>query len=273
MIEGTARSHLTDRALGIAYGALTQVLFVVTVWYLFWFLWGDLPSMHAPNLWIDAALALQFAVPHSVLMLPAVKRYLQTLIRPEFYGLFYCVITCVSLLIMFALWQPSPTTLWAFEGSAAAVVRAAFFASWGALFYSLHLTGLGYQTGLTPWIYWLRHQKLPRRDFVPHGVYKWMRHPVYLSFLGLIWFTPRMALDHAVLTGIWTVYIFVGSHLKDERLAYYLGNSYRKYQAAVSGYPLIGFGELGRRPFVEGNELRDTHTALPAIGRGNKRDI
>ena len=44
--------------------------------------------------------------------------------------------------------------------------------------------------------------------FEPRGAYLWMRHPVYLSFLGLIWFTPYMTIDRAVLTALWTVYIF-----------------------------------------------------------------
>jgi hypothetical protein len=39
--------------------------------------------------------------------------------------------------------------------------------------------------------------------------------PVYLSFLGLIWFAP---LDRVVLMSAWSAYIFVGSVLKDRRL-------------------------------------------------------
>ena len=84
----------------------------------------------------------------------------------------------------------------------------------------------------------------------PRGAYLWLRHPVYLSFLGLIWFTPTMTADHAVLTGIWTTYIFVGSCLKDRRLLFYLGDSYRNYQAAVAGYPGMPLGPLARRPLA-----------------------
>ena len=74
-----------------------------------------------------------------------------------------------------------------------------------------------------------------------------------------------MTLDHAVLTGIWTVYIFVGSYLKDRRLVHYLGDAYRAYQARVPGYPLVPFGPLGRlRPTAARSSPTE---ALPATSR------
>ncbi len=90
-------------------------------------------------------------------------------------------------------------------------------------------------------------QKAPRREFQPKGAYKLIRHPVYMSFLGLIWFTPRMTLDHAALTFVWTAYIFYGSVLKDRRLEFFLGKTYVDYQQRVPGYPLVMSGPLGRR--------------------------
>ena len=148
---------------------------------------------------------------------------------------------------IFVFWRGSSGIVWELNGTSARVITGCFYASWIALFYSLYLSGLGYQTGLTPWWYWLRRQPLPRRDFVPRSLYRWLRHPIYLSFLGLIWFTCRMSWDHALLTAVWTIYIFVGSYLKDERLAFYLGPKYRDYQAAVPGYPLMFWGPLARR--------------------------
>ncbi len=206
------------------------------------------------SLWIDGVLALQFAVPHSVLLLPGVRRRLTRVIPAPFYGCFYCVVTCASLWLMFIAWQPQPSIIWHTTGLGGTLVTAAFLASWGALFYSLHLTGLGYQTGWTPWWHWLRGRQLPPRGFEPRGAYLWLRHPVYLSFLGLIWFTPTMTADHAVLTGVWTTYIFIGSWLKDARLLFYIGDSYRAYQAGVPGYPGMLLGPLARRPLAQPEE-------------------
>ena len=61
-----------------------------------------------------------------------------------------------------------------------------------------------------------------------------------------MWFTPTTTLDHALLTAIWSVYIFLGSWLKDRRLAYYLGDAYRVYATRVPGYPGMIVGPLAR---------------------------
>lgn len=229
--------HALRRGAGILFGVATHVLFAFTVWHLFFFLRDGRPAEGSmAGLAIDCGLALGFAIPHSLLLWPPCAQRLKRWIAPQFYGCFYCVATCLTLLVLFHGWRGHAWLVWEARGVARSCVQAAFLGSWISLFYSLHLTGLGYQTGFTPWWHWVRGRPSPRRNFVPRGAYHYLRHPVYLSFLGLIWFTPRMTLDHAILTSVWTVYIFVGSHLKDERLAYFLGASYREYQARVPGY-------------------------------------
>jgi protein-S-isoprenylcysteine O-methyltransferase Ste14 len=126
------------------------------------------------------------------------------------------------------------------------LVELAFLVSWGALIYSLWLTGFGYQTGLAPWWAWVRRQEMPRRGFKPRGAYLVLRHPVYLSFLGLIWFNPLMTFDRMLLALAWSAYIFIGSCLKDRRLVYYMGERYRDYQRHVPAYPFIPYGPLGK---------------------------
>ncbi|MCA9055651.1 MAG: hypothetical protein KDA75_17540, partial [Planctomycetaceae bacterium] len=192
-------------------------------------------------------LALQYAVIHSLLLAPSVRKRLTRWIPKPLYGCFFCVSTCVTLLLTFACWSSSGPVLYVATGWPRTLITMCFSLSWVALFYSLALSGIGYQTGLTPWWYWLRRRPLPPRGFQERGAYRLFRHPIYLSFLGLIWFTPRMTLDHALLTGLWTAYIFIGSVLKDERLAFYLGETYRDYQRRVRGYPLVFWGPLGRR--------------------------
>ena len=96
---------------------------------------------------------------------------------------------------------------------------------------------------------------------MPQSVYRFLRHPVYLSFLGLVWFVPVVTLDRAVLIGVWTVSISVGSVLKDRRLLFYLGDEYRRYQADVPGYPGMPFGPLARVPLASEVPLGTALTA------------
>jgi protein-S-isoprenylcysteine O-methyltransferase Ste14 len=235
------------RAAGIVFGLSVQVVFVVTVPFLYLFLrYGD---GHSGQHWfaIDAGLAILFSVVHSTLLLPRVRALITKHLASQLYGSLFSLATCLSLWAMFVLWQTSSAVLWDAMGLSRVLVLGGFYLSWVALFASLSITGFGYQTGWTQWRYWLRRQSLPRREFAELGPYRWLRHPVYCSFLGLIWFTPRMTADHAVLTAVWTAYIFVGSWLKDRRLEFYLGDVYREYAGRVPGYVGMPFGPLAKR--------------------------
>lgn len=268
-MDATQKQLTFARAGGIAFGIGTQLFFAVTVYFLFFFLRDGVQSPGRSWIVVDLVLALQFAVVHSILLLPAVRSRIGQVLASPLYGSLFAAATCGGLWLMFSLWRSSETVVWSAVGWQRTFVVAGFYASWIALFYSLHLGGLGYQTGLTQWLHWLRRKPLPKRGFNEHGAYGWLRHPVYLSFLGLIWFTPRMTADHAVLTATWTIYIFVGSYLKDLRLTYYLGDSYREYASRVPGYPGMFFGPLARwpgdAPVREGNSARaQTHVAQKA---------
>jgi hypothetical protein len=236
------------RAAGIFIGILIHVVFGMMVYDLYWFLKGGVVAESAGALWIDFLLALQFVVVHSLLLYPAVRERLSEWITPAFYGLFFCVSTIIGLWLAIVFWQPSLVVWWEIAGPARLAIDFCWFGSWALLFYSFFLNGIGFQTGFTPWWHWVRGKPIPPRPFVPRGIFRVMRHPSYLSFLGLVWFTPVMTTDRAILTAVWTVYVFVGSYLKDRRLAMYLGEPYRRYMADVPGYPGIFLGPLGRVP-------------------------
>lgn len=241
------------RAAGYAIGIGTQLCFLVTVCLLFAYLrYGG--RYESENwLLVDTLLALQFAIVHSFILLPASRSFIGKFLPSQLYGNLFCLSTCVGLWLVFAFWRVSSTAVWDATGWAQTAVLFGFYGSWVMLLLSLRLTGFGYQTGWTQWLHWVRREALPRRDFVERGAYRWLRHPVYLSFLGLIWFTPRMTADHCMLTGVWTAYIFLGSFLKDRRLAYYLGDTYREYASRVPGYPGMVAGPLAKweRPVAE----------------------
>lgn len=235
---------------GLAAGVATHGLFAFTVWHLFWFLKGGQTNAGIGALWGDTLLSISFGVVHSGLLYPAIRETLGRWIMAPFYGLFYCAVTCGCLLGMFACWTTSPAIWWEFTDLARSVVHAGWYASWAGLLYGLWLGGLGYQTGATPWWNWVRRRPQSPRPFNPRGAFRFMRHPAYLGFLGLVWFTPVMTADRAVLTACWTIYVFIGSWLKDARLAHYIGDQYRIYQSQVPGYPGMFVGPLAKLPLA-----------------------
>jgi protein-S-isoprenylcysteine O-methyltransferase Ste14 len=244
------------RYFWLVFGAATHILFFATVARLFPFLesGGQFRGLLAPEaprqsvwFWTDGLLAVQFSVLHSGLLVPRVRKALGVLIPPPQYGCFFCTATCLSLLVTIEFWQPSLGAVWRLHGPVGGLVSGAFYMSWAALLYSLSLTGLGYQTGWTPWWAWVRGREQPKRAFAPRGAYRVLRHPVYLSFLGLVWLNRAMTFDRLCLALVWTGHIFLGSYLKDRRLVYYVGEAYRRYQTRVPGYPFVFWGPLGKR--------------------------
>lgn len=235
------------RGLGIAAGVMVHGLFALMTWRLFLFLRDTTAHTPEGSLGIDALLALQFVVPHSWLLHPSTRKKLAGVIPDAFYGLLFTLVTTIGLTLIMVFWRHSPLAIWRLTGLGGGFMSAMFLVSWGFMLYSIGLTGFGWQTGYTPWLHWLRGLPPPKRTFDPRGVYRFLRHPVYLSFLGLVWFTPVMTLDRAILTAIWTAYIFYGSYLKDERLAHYMGERYRRYQAQVVGFPGMFWGPLAKR--------------------------
>lgn len=235
------------------FGIGAQGLLLLTVWYLFPFLEGTTPASApggeegiAVTVGLDALLAAQFGLVHSLLLLPGIRDRLERWIPRPLYGSFFTAMTCSCLLALILAWRPSGVVLLRLEGTAGLPVRVAFWLTWVGVVYSMYLNGLGYQNGWTPFWAWRRRRRLPPRRFEPRGVYRLLRHPVYLGMLGLAWLTPVLTLDRAVLGVVWAFYIFLGSYLKDRRMEFYLGETYRQYAARVPGYPLVGIGPLGR---------------------------
>ena len=141
----------------IAFGWATHALFVVTVYYLFGYLKGpESPpgEFSARAVIVDAVLAIQFAIFHSLLLLPSVRNKLTKVVPNPAYGVFFCFCTCLSLLTTIHFWQPCGGAVWHLSGISQVAVQTAFYGAWVALFYSLSLTGFGYQTGWTTWRPW-----------------------------------------------------------------------------------------------------------------------
>jgi protein-S-isoprenylcysteine O-methyltransferase Ste14 len=70
-------------------------------------------------------------------------------------------------------------------------------------------------------------------SLIVHGLYRWVRHPLYTAGLVLLWLTPLMTTGVLGLNLALTGYIVIGYRLEERRLVQEFGAAYVDYQARV----------------------------------------
>jgi protein-S-isoprenylcysteine O-methyltransferase Ste14 len=67
-------------------------------------------------------------------------------------------------------------------------------------------------------------------QLVVHGLYRWVRHPLYTAGLLFIWLTPVMSENSLVIIIAASIYIFVGAVLEERKLEREFGAAYKDYK-------------------------------------------
>ncbi len=79
---------------------------------------------------------------------------------------------------------------------------------------------------------------------VTEGLYRLVRHPLYLFGLLFIWLTPLMTVNMLVVYISLTVYIFVGASFEERKLSREFGQAYLEYRSRT---PMIIPGLVFRK--------------------------
>lgn len=84
------------------------------------------------------------------------------------------------------------------------------------------------------WRYWRGTETaVSSARLVTDGLYRWVRHPLYLFSMLAIWFAPTMSLNGLIFNSLATVYFWVGSSYEERRLTADFGDEYRAYKQRV----------------------------------------
>jgi protein-S-isoprenylcysteine O-methyltransferase Ste14 len=70
-------------------------------------------------------------------------------------------------------------------------------------------------------------------QLITHGLYRWVRHPLYTAGLLFIWLTPVMSQNSLIVFTAATVYIVVGAIFEERKLGRVFGAAYAEYKAAT----------------------------------------
>lgn len=74
----------------------------------------------------------------------------------------------------------------------------------------------------------------PETSFKTPGLYRFIRHPIYLGFIIAFWATPVMTAGHALFAFATTAYIFIGIWLEERDLVVMFGDQYKRYRERVA---------------------------------------
>jgi protein-S-isoprenylcysteine O-methyltransferase Ste14 len=216
------------RGLIFTYGVLSYALFFATFVYAIGFIGNiGVPKSidSAPtqpliaSLLIDLCLLMLFALQHSGMARPAFKRWVTRYIPREAERSTYVLASTACLALLFWQWAPLGGVVWNVSSSwAQYALYSLYFASWALLLFATFLINHFDLFGLRQAYHALRDKPMPQLKFVTPALYRIIRHPIYLGWLGIFWFTPTMTETHLVFAVITTVYILVGIRFEEHDL-------------------------------------------------------
>lgn len=234
------------RFLVLGYGVACYLLFLGVFLYAIGFVGGFLTPTRldaAPGdspttdplraALVDLALVAAFGLQHSVMARPAFKRLWTRWIPAPIERSTYVLATNLALGLLFWQWRPLGGIVWNLEaGWARGLAWSLYGLGWltvlvaTCLIHHFDLFGLR-QT-------WLYFRGRPYRPlpFVTPGPYRFVRHPLYIGWILVLWATPTLTISHLLLAGSLTVYILAAIRWEERDLVKF-HQAYAEYRQRV----------------------------------------
>ena len=195
---------------------------------------------------INAALLGLFAVQHSGMARPAFKRWLCRFIPRPVERSTYVLASNLAMIALFALWQPFGGSIWQVTSTGGqAAIYTLYALGWLTVLVSTFLIDHFDLFGLRQTFRAFLGKEYTPPKFVMPLPYKFVRHPLYVGWLMVIWSTPSMTLPHLFFAVMVTGYIFVGIFLEERDLS----NAHPEYVEYRRRVPMI-VPRIGRRRAV-----------------------
>jgi protein-S-isoprenylcysteine O-methyltransferase Ste14 len=146
----------------------------------------------------------------------------------------YVLFSSLALILLFLKWQPIGGVIWSVENSNGRLVLQTLFAiGWLLVLVATFLINHFDLFGLRQvWLYLLGrpYSALP---FATPGLYRVVRHPLYVGWLLVFWMAPTMTIAHLLFTVATTAYIVMAIQFEERDLIDSHGDAYRRYKRNV----------------------------------------
>lgn len=247
------------RWLFFIYGVTGHLLFLATFAYLAGFV-GNLlvpkaidtpsPASLTEALAVNLGLILLFGLQHSVMARPEFKRWWTRIIPQPIERSTYVLISNVVTFVLVWGWQGIDLVLWDVQQPLGrSLLWVLFAAGWLLVFIaSLMIDHFDLFGTRQVWLHLLGRESAPPEFRVP-GLYRWVRHPLYVGWALAFWATPTMTLGHLVFASSLTVYMVLASKIEERDLVRFFGRQYEDYQRRVPAFvPGLAIGSAVTAP-------------------------
>jgi methanethiol S-methyltransferase len=239
----TQKDNKITRFAAFLYGLVCYAIFFVTILYTCGFV-GNLvvprsidsvPVIAWHNaLIIDTVLIVVFGLQHSVMARQGFKNWWTQFVPKPIERSTYVLFSSLCLIALFYFWQPIGGSIWkVINPTGVAILYSLFALGWLLVFVTTFWINHFDLFGLRQvWLY-LRGKEYTQLKFATPGLYKVVRHPLYVGFLFAFWSTPTMTVTHLVFALITTAYILIAIQFEERDLVEIHGNAYADYRRQV----------------------------------------
>ena len=203
----------------------------------------------------DAFLCLLFFTQHSLMARKPFRQRLSRTLPVQYTGALYAVASGIAVLALVVFWQESAYTLVSFQGLIRWFFRAVFVVAIGGMVWTIWALGLFVNFRLQPMVDDLHGKQSSSLLVTDRGPYRWIRHPLHLSSLLMIWSSPDLTLDRLLFNLLFSVWVIAAIILEEQGLVATFGEAYRNYQREVPilipwrirPSPLVNEASIGKR--------------------------
>ncbi|MGK7939435.1 MAG: methanethiol S-methyltransferase [Crocosphaera sp.] len=241
--EQTVNSNFLSKISVLTYGIICYLISSATLVYAVGFLsnMGVSNSLDSPTqgtlltaLLVDGTLLGVFALQHSVMARQSFKAWWTKLIPQPLERSTYVLLSSLALILLFWQWQPIGIPLWIIDNLVAKIVLYSLFAlGWIIVSFSTFLINHFDLFGIRQVYLYFQGKEYTHLPFKTPVLYNYVRHPLYVGWLLVVWMTPTITVAHFFLALMTTIYILIAIQLEEKDLVDIHGEKYQAYRREV----------------------------------------